>query len=59
MNNNGVEYNFIDSVLNVKACEVSSSGISQDLEKPDGKSISELIDEENKKNIIELDLTGF
>jgi hypothetical protein len=50
MNNNGVEYNFIDSVLNVKACEVSSSGISQDLEKPDGKSISELIDEENKKD---------
>lgn len=50
MNNNGVEYNFIGSVLNVKACEISSSGISQDLEKPDGKSISELIDEENKKD---------
>ena len=46
MINNNVDYNLIDSVLNVKACEVTSSGVSQDLEKPDGKSIAELLNEE-------------
>jgi len=45
MTNENIDYSFVNSVLTIKAYEVSVSGVSEDLNIPDGKSISELLNE--------------
>lgn len=45
MTNENIDYSFVNSVLTIKASEVSVSGVSEDLNIPDGKSISELLNE--------------
>lgn len=49
MSNLDFDHNFIDSVLTVKASEITETEAQKDLDLPQGKSLSELLNDQ--KNI--------